>query len=271
MRIHRPPQKICEGPLGFPLKESVARTVEALLATRPKGPEWDYRRTSTAPDATELVDGERCDVSVISTPTLDRDQEVVVATGIDLTQFRKSPVVTFAHRYDELPVGRCLWIKHEGERLKAKTRYTPRPADWKGDWLPDAIWHMVKTGDLCGKSIGFLPLEGGPPTADEVRRFPQWKDAQWVYRKSLLLEYAVAPVQSNPEALVEAVSKGLLGADLAARIGLPPSQEYPMPSRRFLSLSELTAAFSGALAEELAIRNLPALAADRLARRLGRV
>ena len=111
---------VCEGPLGFPMRESAARKVEALLEVQPKGPEWEYRRTGSAPTALELVEGERCDVSVISTPTLDRDREIVVAGGIDLMQFRSNPVVTFAHRYDELPVGKALWIKHEGERLEGE-------------------------------------------------------------------------------------------------------------------------------------------------------
>ena len=244
---------VCKGPLGFPLREAVARKVEALLETQPKGPEWEYRRTGSAPTALELVEGERCDVSVISTPTLDRDREIVVASGIDLTQFRANPVVTFAHRYDELPVGRALWIKHEGDRLKAKTRYSPRPPEWKGDWLPDAVWHMVKNGDLNGKSIGFLPLEGGPPTAEEIDRNPTWKAAKWVYRKSLLLEYAVAPLQSNPDALVESVSK------VMAR------------QHRFLPLAALSESFEEALARELTVRELELKALERIERRLGRV
>lgn len=254
------------------MRDSVARAVESLLAARPKGEEWEYRRTRATPFATELVEGERCDVSVISSPALDRDREIVVATGIDLTQFRSNPVVTFAHRYDELPVGRCLWIKHEGDRLKAKTRYTPRPTDWKGDWLPDAIWHMVKCGDLNGKSIGFLPLDGGPPTADEIKRFPQWKEAKWVYRKSMLLEYAVAPVQSNPDALVEAVSKGMISTDALAKLGLsPPNVDRPRKFPRILSFSDLSDSFDDALAAELSSRDLPRLAVDLFERRLGRV
>lgn len=270
--LQRRSHKLCEGPLGFPMRESIARTVESLLAARPKGEEWEYRRTAATPFATELVEEERCDVSVISSPALDRDREIVVATGIDLTQFRSNPVVTFAHRYDELPVGRALWIKHEGERLKAKTRYTPRPADWKGDWLPDAIWHMVKCGDLNGKSIGFLPLDGGPPTADEIKRFPQWKEAKWVYRKSLLLEYAVAPVQSNPDALVEAVSKGEISVAALSKLGFsPPNLPTPPATKRFVAFSELSGGFDEALAAELSFRDLPALAVDLFERRLGRV
>jgi len=137
--------------------------------------------------------------------------------------------------------------------LKAKTRYTSRPPEWKGDWLPDAVWHMVKHGDLNGKSIGFLPLDGGPPTAEEIAKHPTWKLARWVYRKSLLLEYAVAPVQANPEALVESVSKML------------------NPRIRFLSLAALSAGFEETLARELADRRIVLKAVERVERRLGRV
>ena len=178
-------------------------------------------------------------------------------------------MVTFAHRYDQLPVGRALWIKRDGERLKAKTRYAPRPDHWNGDWLPDAVWHMIQGGDLRGKSIGFLPVAGGPPTTEDIARRPAWKSAAWVHRKTLLLEYAVAPVQSNPEALVEAVGKGVLSPALAAALGLAGT----IPGR--LSYETLAASFPGRLARELAAQRLPAriaeLAADRLSRRLGHV
>lgn len=252
MLRNRRSHKLCEGPLGFPMKEAAAKKVEALLEVQPKGAQWEYRRTAPNPAALELVEDERCDVSVISSQALDRDREIVMVGGIDLSQFRLNPVVTFAHKYDELPVGRALWTKHEGDRLKAKTRYSPRPPEWSGDWLPDAVWHMIKHGDLNGKSIGFLPLDGGPPTAEELKQHPTWKAAKWVYRKSLLLEYAVAPVQSNPEALVESVSKML------------------NPKQRFLSIVELAGGFETSLARELADRRIVLKALDRVERRLGR-
>ncbi len=262
-------ETLCAGPLGFPMREAAARAVEALMKDRPAGREWEYRRVFAAGVAAEMAPAERCEVSVVSSAAVDRDGEVVLPEGVDLATFRQNPVVTFAHRYDQLPVGRALWIKRDGDRLKAKTRYAPRPADWSGDWLPDAVWHMVQGGDLRGKSIGFLPVAGGPPTAEELAARPAWRGAAWVHRRVLLLEYAVAPVQSNPEALVEAVGKGVLSPTLAAALGLAPSHAGELP------FAELAASFPARLAAELAERRLPQrvaeLAAERLARRLGRV
>jgi hypothetical protein len=207
------PKLTCTGPLGFPMTEIAARVVETLLQEQPKGKEWEYKRAfagAAGATAAELLPGERADVSVITSAAVDRDLEVVWPAGIALEEFRKNPIVTFAHQYDQLPVGKALWIKRDGDRLKAKTRYSTRPADWISEWLPDAVWHLVQSGDLAGKSIGFLPLEGHPPTPDEIILRPEWAKATWVYSKGLLLEYAVAPIPANAEALVEAVAKGQL-------------------------------------------------------------
>jgi hypothetical protein len=239
-----------------------AAAVDGLLAVRPTGKEWEYRRTATGAATAECCDDERSDVSIVSSSVVDRDGEVVLAGGVELTQFRANPVVTFGHRYDLLPIGRALWIKQDGDRLKAKTRYSTRPAGWTGDWLPDAIWHLVRLGDLRGKSIGFLPLDGGPPTAEEIARRPDWQRVRWVYRKALLLEYAVAPIQSNPEAVVQAVAKGLAPAELLADLNLAPKP-------RLLSWTEVERQFDVTVRSALA--RLPQTALERLERRLGRV
>jgi hypothetical protein len=224
---HLYPQFTCEGPLGFPMTDESARRLEGLLRCQPSGSEWQYQRGFAADAAFEFVAGERADVSVITSAAVDRDFEVVLPEGVALEQFRKNPVVTFAHRYDILPVGRALWIKLVEQAIKAKTRYASRPAAWPGEWLPDAVWHMVQAGDLRGKSIGFLPLDGHPPTAEEIRTRPDLARVRWIYTRSLLLEYAVAPVQSNPEALVEAVAKGMISTEVCRRLGLPAADIGP--------------------------------------------
>ena len=63
---------------------------------------------------------------------------------------------------------------------------------------------------LRGKSIGFLPLEMREPDADESALYPQ---VNRVITKSLLVEYSVVAVPSNPLALVEAINKGLTDLD----------------------------------------------------------
>lgn len=202
----------CEGPFGFPMQDRVAREVERILKGLPAAArEIGFTRVAGAAATLEVKEGERADVSLVTTDAVDRDFEVMVPEGGDWAQFLKNPVVTFAHRYDELPVGRALWVKRHRDNAHngwlAKTQYTSRPADWQGQWFPDAVWHFVKSGDMPGKSIGFLPLEVSEPTALEIERRPDLKSVSAVIRRWLALEYAVAPVQSNPQALVQAVAK----------------------------------------------------------------
>lgn len=206
----------CDGPFGLKMPSATAKAVEVLMAENPLARETGYRRASDGEALAEYDANERSDVSTISTARVDHDGEVVLPSGVDVTLFRKNPVVTFAHRYDTLPIGTALWIKSTGSAIKAKTRYAVRPKDWIGEWLPDAVWHLVRRGELRGKSIGFLPLEGHAPTADEIARNPAWSDARWIFTRVLLLEYAVAPVPTNPDALVEIVGKSLAGAGVSA-------------------------------------------------------
>src|SRR4051794_22140 len=91
--------------LGIPLTEEIARQVDALVKELPQ--ECRYRRKGTLPEAAELVTGERADISLISVESVDRDGDVVLAKGMALEMFQRNPIVTMAHKYDELPVGRA--------------------------------------------------------------------------------------------------------------------------------------------------------------------
>lgn len=170
----------------------------------------------------DLVKGERADVSLITTDAIDRDFEVIYPKGGDWRQFKRNPVVTFNHQYAELPVGRSMWVKRErGEKSDgwlAKTQYTGRPDTWpkEAPWFPDAVWWFVSSGDLPGKSIGFIPLEYRAPTSDEIKARPELADVRAVIPRWLALEYAVATVQSNPDAIVQQVAKAK-----TAGVGVP--------------------------------------------------
>lgn len=220
----------CTGPLGFPMASGVAKEVEQILKDLPDDcreiktdvqmPDGSiqtvegYGRALKVPSKVNLEKDERADISLITSDAVDRDREVMYPKGGNFKQFRKNPVVTFAHDYGSLPVGRSLWVKRvkpEGGKgadgWLAKTRYTSKPGDWPEAWFPDAVWHFVQTGDLPGKSIGFIPMEVRKPNEDEVKNRPELAEVSFVIPKWLALEYAVAPVQSNPEALVQNVAK----------------------------------------------------------------
>lgn len=224
-------KKLCTGPLGFPMPDELARSLEALLKSLPKDKAYAYRKAQAVPTAVELVEGERADVSTISTDSLDRESEVVIPKGMNLAYFSKNPVVTFAHKYDELPVGRAAWVKMVGEVLKAKTIYANKPDGWEGPWLPDAVFAMTQQGIIRGKSVGFLPTKVRSPTKEELSLKPEWKNASCIIESSLLLEYAVAPIPVNQDALVEAVSKGIADQAILKRLGIQ-APEKPAPVTR---------------------------------------
>lgn len=201
-----------EGPFGIPMRDVQAKALEQLLKERPDLKDT-YTRTPVERATSEL--GDRCDVSWISTEAVDRQKDVVLAKGIDDGQYAKNPVVTLAHNYALPPVGRSLWrkavIQGQTRGVKAKTFYPSRPDNWtQQDWMPDVAFNLVQSGLMPGKSIGFLPLEATPPTAEERSRAPHWSSCNRVIRKCLLVEYCCHWLPVNQEALVEAVSqKGL--------------------------------------------------------------
>lgn len=206
---------LVDGPFGIKMKDSTALAVDALLKTLPKECQT-LKKKSTLPDS-EFVPGERADISLVSAETVDRDGDVVLAKGMQLDYFRANPVVTLAHDYSGLPVGRCQWIKPVVAGIKAKTIYATRPDEWQGPWIPDAVWQMTKEGILRGKSIGFLPTKLRPPTSKETAI---WKDCNVIIESAVLLEYAVAPIPCNQDALVEAIAKGYADEATLKRLGL---------------------------------------------------
>ena len=157
-----------EDPLGFPMPDRQARQLDTLLKALPRSKEHTYRKAVTAKSPTELNPGERSDVSWITTESVDRMQEVVVARGMNDSQFQANPLVTLQHAYNLPPVGKSLWRKRvkDGDSvgIKAKTQYPVRPDSWPeaDPWPQDRVLSLVQAGLLNGKSIGFLPLEGTP-------------------------------------------------------------------------------------------------------------
>jgi hypothetical protein len=198
---------IVEGPGGLRMPELTARRIEALASKLPK--DFTYRRMARKSDEFRLDPGERTDVSVITTDALDRDGEVVLPGGIDWSGYNR--VVTFSHRYDQLPVGSNWWMRARGNGLIAKTHYPAKPADW-GDatpWLPSAVLHLMQqpVATCTGKSIGFLPLNIREANSEERSRRPELAGVP-IIDKAAGLEYAVAPVPCNPDAQMQAVAKG---------------------------------------------------------------
>jgi hypothetical protein len=212
----------CEGPLGFPMQDRQATVVDTLLKSLPKGKEFEYRRLSGEKlAATETSPGERSDVSWITTESPDRQNEVVIAKGMNDSQFALNPIVTLNHCYHMPPVGKSLWRKRAKDGtlvgIKAKTQYPPIPPNWPEgeEWPPDCAFSLVQADLLRGKSIGFLPTAIHVPTREERERAKSkggdgandWEKVDLVIDEWILLEYACVFLPAQQNAVVENVSK----------------------------------------------------------------
>lgn len=248
-----------EGPLGFPMPDRAAQALDAILQSLPRSDEFAYRKVVSEKAPSELLAGERSDVSWISAEEPDRANEVVLAPGMNDSHFKLNPIVTLQHAYHLPPVGKSLWRKvvKDGDRrgIKAKTQYPAKPADWPQDsWPPDVAFSLVQADLLRGKSIGFLPTKVHSPTSTE-REQNNWANVELVIDEWVLLEYACCFLPCQQNAVVEAVSKSLpvpdeflqvLGIDpaacgLATRIPFTPLEEIEAALMRALSAVDVAA------------------------------
>lgn len=157
---------------------------------------------------TTLDEGSRTVVSVISTDALDRDGEVMLPSGLEKKNYAGNPVVLFNHDLGRLPVGKCLWVKSQGNKIIAKTYITDKTE------LGRDIFGLLQDDILKGVSIGFISRDFSAPTAAEIKGRPELAKARGIHRKWELFEYSFVTVPCNPEALTLAVSKGYSSATL---------------------------------------------------------
>jgi hypothetical protein len=199
------------------------------------------RQLKAFPSEVSVVEGERAVVARITTDAVDRDGEVIIPQGVNSKDFERNPVVYFNHSYADfftddtgkkLPVGKCVAIKREENGIIAKTVFADRPQTYPEDkeWLPDTLFSLFQQKILNTFSIGFLPVEVRPATDKDLATFGA--DCRRVISKLKMLEYSVAPLPCNPEAVTMAVSKGLLTLQSAEKlfgkaVETPNSDEKP--------------------------------------------
>lgn len=129
-------------------------------------------------------------VVAISTEDKDRSDEVLKADGFELENYRKNPVVLWAHDYSEPPIAKALWVKVVANKLKAKLQFAKTK-------FAQEIKMLYEEGFMKAWSVGFMPkkwIDGDE--GEDIRR---------EYTKVELLEFSAVPVPCNPMALSEAL------------------------------------------------------------------
>jgi HK97 family phage prohead protease len=134
----------------------------------------------------------------ITTRGQDRHGDILEPGGAQVASFLKNPVVLWAHEHRSLPIGRVTSLGREGEALKAEVVFAETP-------FSREVYGLYASGFLKAWSVGFLPLEW-EVLEDEAGRFKGYHVRSWE-----LVELSAVPVPANPEALTEALVKGLVG------------------------------------------------------------
>ena len=197
----------CTGPFGFPMKEEEARNLDKTLENNP---DFEYFKCSKA-GFEYFVAGENADVSILTDSSIDKEGDSVDMHSINWNEFRKNPSVTFNHNYSIPPIGRSLWQKFVNNVWKAKTQYIPRPEGYpkNKEWFPDTLFHMIKNNYLPGKSLGGI-AKRRKPTEEDIQKNPELSKARFIRYDSVIYEYSIAPIAVNNNAVVEAISKGII-------------------------------------------------------------
>lgn len=133
-----------------------------------------------------------------SSSSVDRQGDVIDQNGWELENFMKNPVVLWAHRYDELPVGKAISLEKSTAGLEMEFEFAP--AD--GNPRAEQVKNLFEGGFLNAVSVGFIPKERNGN----------------IITRSELLEVSIVPVPANQDALRLALEKGLNVKDILADI-----------------------------------------------------
>jgi hypothetical protein len=136
----------------------------------------------------------------ITNETVDRYGDIVRAQGGDWSNYKKNPVINFAHDNSTFPVGNTikLWHDKENKSWMAWGLFMDERVDSTG--RADTIFKMAKSGFMRACSIGFVPKEYKRPTTEEKATLGM-PEHGIEYVKWEGIEWSPCSVQANPDAL----------------------------------------------------------------------
>ena len=145
-----------------------------------------------------------------STPTVDRDRDIIPIDQWKLENYKSNPVFLWAHNYSELPLGKTLDVYVEDNKLMFKVQFATKEENPKAE----NVYLLYKGGYLNATSVGFRGNWNYDVNTDIG-----------IYNDVELYELSAVPVPANPEALVYMRSIGVKGiSDIAKECDLYSSK-----------------------------------------------
>ncbi len=153
-------------------------------------------------------------LAVGSQESPDRFRDVIQVDGWELKNYRKNPVVLFAHNYGSPPIGKSLEefsdVKKNIKRLMIRPQFHTLTEEAR------TLYSLYKEKYLRGFSVGFLPKKSEEIKQDDKKKDDdehQFFHRPILFKKQELLENSSVPLPAHPDALAEIktlVKKGSL-------------------------------------------------------------
>jgi hypothetical protein len=142
---------------------------------------------------------------IASTDGQKRDGNRVRNSGWQFANFAKNPVFLWCHDYRSLPIGKHVDWQVDKEGDGHVLRIWSQFCDPELYAFADKIRKMYEAGFLRAGSIGWNPIKF------EVLRDKDGMFMGFDFVENDLLEFSAVPVPSDPDAIVEAISRGIIG------------------------------------------------------------
>lgn len=143
-----------------------------------------------------IDDNERSVTGIFSTSKIDRDEDIIQCSLIDLTDYRKNPVMLLQHNPSWV-VAKNAWVKSENDELFGKVIFAET-------LLGDETYYLYKNGFMRAFSIGFYPLTDAT-----------FKGNVRVFSNIRLLEISCVSIPANADALTLDFVKSLKSNELS--------------------------------------------------------
>ena len=155
----------------------------------------------------EVRDPSRVRRFVASDDTIDRYGDVILASGIDLTNYAKAPRVQAFHDYNMWPLGKSVAGGVRDGALLLDIEFDPPEIDEAAD----QVLAKIDYGTVSTGSVGFIPKTVLRPgdSMDEGQKslFARYPGVNRIYTQSELLEFSIVPIPANPNAVAAAYRK----------------------------------------------------------------
>lgn len=143
---------------------------------------------------------------VMSAEIEDRDKDIVVQDGLDMTEFLKNPVAPFSHKSSDFPVGTWIDVEKLSNGRPKRTEGTLKLLPEGKDGVADRLAFHIGSGTIRACSIGFIPK--AIKRREQAQEPGSYSYPGYMIESAELVECSPCAIPANPAAMAKAAAAG---------------------------------------------------------------